>query len=137
MAADVFTKAFLVDAKLKQARMLIGVVTPDELWSRLPVKTKTTKAAPAPLTSDGRKHKYTVIECCCGNDSTIGKLCPSDQGCRVIRLTIEDDILSTSGKRKLFNACRYEPFPILWFYPLYWWVFMAAHKPLAGCWPYD
>jgi hypothetical protein len=118
MAADIFTKPFLVDAKWTHARMLIGVVTTGELWSGPAAKPRGARpapAAPAPVpTPTQQKHRYTVIECCSDRKSSIGRFCPTERGCKVIRLTEEDNILSPQGRRKLFNACRYEPCPILW-----------------------
>jgi len=117
MCADVFTKPFLVDCKWTHARLLIGCFVPSEVWSRgvscftPPPSPKTAISVPAPIVD--RNWKYTVIEFCCDEDSSIGRSSPTEKGCRVIRITRSDDALSKNGMKKFLDACRTAPMPIL------------------------
>jgi len=114
MCADVFTKPFLIDCKWTHARMLIGCFVPGEVWSRgvscftPPPSTKAMVTVPAPIVD--RNWKYTVIEFCCDEDSTIGRYCPSDKGCRVIRITKSDDALSKDWDEKVSGCLSHRSY---------------------------
>ena len=44
-----------------------------------------------------------IIEWCCGNNSRLGRPSRYSQGCRVVRLTIDDDLRALDGLHKALN----------------------------------
>ena len=83
------------------------------------------------------------MEFCCGSDSLIGNLAPPD--CEVIRLTIEDDLLSAAGFAKAMYAVSDNSLPTLLFGALpctggspyqylNWWRGAATRRRIRGHW---
>jgi hypothetical protein len=47
-----------------------------------------------------------IIEWCCGRDSMLGKPSTQSGGCKVVRLTIEDDLRTLEGLRKAIRVLQ-------------------------------
>lgn len=53
------------------------------------------------------KHpKRMIIEFCCGRNSRLGRPYSWNQGCDVIRLTLDDDVTTTVGLKKALDAIQ-------------------------------
>ena len=69
--------------------------------------------ARAPAAAAQTVVKRRIVEFCCGSNSLIGRLAPPD--CEVIRLTLEDDVLSAAGFAKALHAVSDNSIPALLF----------------------
>jgi len=55
----------------------------------------------------------TIVEFCCGNDSLIGQPGRYTAGCKVIRCTIEHDVLTPEGERRAIRGASH-PGSLVW-----------------------
>ena len=71
-------------------------------------------AAPTPAAPGQVKHTRTIVEYCTGKDSRIGRPGLKDPECKVVRLTIEDDLRTPRGRAIALSAVRTNPNVLLW-----------------------
>jgi hypothetical protein len=85
-------------------------------------KDKVTPQNPAQM-DEGRseipqpnRYDRVIIEWCCGRDSMLGKTSKRSGGCKVVRLTIDDDLRALEGLRKAIRVVQNCPrgWTLLW-----------------------
>ena len=143
MCADIFTKTFSNKQKWDQVTRLIAHVDPQLFWlndknRRTPdllppqkvdpigqkptggdssVGNKGTRnALPSQMNVEVERRENsprTIVEFCCGPDSLIGRATPYSKGCRIIRLTQEEDVTSEKGLAIALDAVD-NPDVLLW-----------------------
>jgi hypothetical protein len=103
-AADIFTKAFSNADKWKEVIGLINHGKRNQIFTKCAID-KLVSAAPS-ITDDRRQlyPKRTLVEFCCGPESLLGSYAEEFPGCKVIRLTIEDDVPTDEGINKALIA---------------------------------
>ena len=100
-----------------------GGVSSSESQSTLPAAAGIQHSQPCVTDADiGCSRR--IVEYCCGPQSRIGNLAPSD--CEVIRLTADDDMTSATGLAKAVAAVSQPGIPVLLF----------ASMPCTGGSPY-
>ena len=92
--ADILTKAFTNAAKWEHALRLIGIgqkLADSPVQAGAPTRTVVSKV----LQQGGVAHTNTydrlLIEFCCSADSKLGQMRSESKGCKVIRVTINED----------------------------------------------
>ena len=99
-----------------------------EVWSRMPPDEKAQNwkewrqqwGDPPPVgAAPGRRDPAgppdrTIVEFCCGHNSRIGQPRNKKPGCRVVRLTVDDDLRKRSGMETALKAVREHHNVLLW-----------------------
>ena len=106
MRADIFTKAFSCKVRWWHATTLIAHVDPVELWSGKKGRKSPEKGvATAPAPPDSQDDRF-VMEFCCSADSEIGRVTAASKGCKVERITIENDVTTSDGLKYALGLAR-------------------------------
>ena len=53
------------------------------------------------------------MEFCCGRNSRLGRPYPWNEGCEVIRLTLDDDVTTPAGRKKAVASVSTRELPVL------------------------
>ena len=92
--ADILTKAFTNAAKWEHALRLIGIgqkLADSPVQAGAPTRTVVSKVLQQGGVAHANTHDRLLIEFCCSADSKLGQMRSESKGCKVLRVTINED----------------------------------------------
>ena len=125
MAADIFTKHFTSKDAWHHACALINHVVTQQSPAVLAYSasersgSETTTLIPACPSNGGPTNAKLspirrLVKFCCGPDSLLSQSTAASAQCECIRITIEDDVTTESGKQHSLNAVTTKTPTLLW-----------------------
>ena len=79
-----------------------------------PPPTKKSKAAGGGNVAAVASPTRTIVEFCCGENSRMGRTALKKPDCKVVRLTMKDDLRTPSGRETAIKAVTENPQVLLW-----------------------
>ena len=102
--ADILTKAFTNAAKWEHALRLIGIgqkLADSPVQAGAPTRTVVSKVLQQGGVAHAKTHDRLLIEFCCSADSKLGQMRSESKGCKVLRVTINEDATTSKCMRWL------------------------------------